>query len=94
MLKALIARIAHHERMLDERAEENGKQKLSKSSFSPCDYPPREKNGRTVTRKIETLDDDELYLPCHYFTLVGGTSTGGYDLSFLSWITVADLLRD
>jgi hypothetical protein len=85
MLKALMDKIAYFEKDLDKDVEASGKRKLSESSFSPCGYPPREVNGTTVQRTPHTLDDDELYLPCHYFTFIGGTSTGGYVLSFLSF---------
>jgi hypothetical protein len=87
MLKALMDKIAYFEKELDKDVEASGKRKLSESSFSPCGYPPREKkkrNGTTVQRAPHKLEDDELYLPCHYFTFIGGTSTGGYVLSFLS----------
>lgn len=84
MLKALMDKIAYFEKELDKDVEASGKRKLSESSFSPCEYPPREVNGTTVQRAPHKLEDDELYLPCHYFTFIGGTSTGGYVLSFLS----------
>jgi len=84
MLKALMAKIAYFEKDLDKDVETNGKRKLSESSFSPCEYPPREANGTTIQRAPHKLEDDELYLPCHYFTFIGGTSTGGYVLLFFS----------
>jgi hypothetical protein len=85
MLKALMAKISYYEKELDKDVETSGKRKLSESSFSPCEYPPREVNGTTVQRASHMLEDEELYLPCHYFTFIGGTSTGGYVLSFLSF---------
>jgi len=94
MLKALIVRIAFHEKDQDRGVEANGKRLLSESSFSPCEYPPREINGETVENDPQTLEDDELYLPSHYFSYVGGTSTGGYVLSFLSRNAFADFARD
>ncbi len=30
-----------------------------------------------VATPIEGLEDSHLFLPCHYFTYIGGTSTGG-----------------
>jgi hypothetical protein len=78
-----MGKIAVWEAKLDKDTEADGMRKLSESSFSPCEYPPREVNGTLVQRAIQRLDPDELYLPCHYFTFIGGTSTGGYVLSFL-----------
>ena len=77
MLRELMKKIAISERELDIDAEANGERQLSESSFSPCEYPDLEVNGALVPRPIETLEDDERYLPCHYFTFAGGTSTGG-----------------
>jgi hypothetical protein len=77
MLRELMIRIARFERELDLGLEANGERRLSESSFSPCEYPPLYVNGTITPRLIESLDDDERYLPCHYFTYAGGTSTGG-----------------
>ena len=77
MLKGLMDKIALCERDLDRDAEGSVEHQLSESSFSPCEYPPIEVNGMTTQRSITQLDDDQLYLPCHYFTFAGGTSTGG-----------------
>jgi hypothetical protein len=30
-----------------------------------------------VSTPIDGLKDSHLFLPCHYFTYIGGTSTGG-----------------
>jgi hypothetical protein len=76
MLKDLMDKIAQCERDLD-KVEGSAERKISESSFSPCEYPPIEVNGATMQRSITRLDDDQLYLPCHYFTFAGGTSTGG-----------------
>lgn len=86
MLRDLMTKIGQCERDLDRDVEASGERQLSDSSFSPCDYPPIEMNGTTTQRLIGTLDDDQLYLPCHYFTFAGGTSTGGYVISFPSRI--------
>jgi hypothetical protein len=36
----------------------------------------------TITKDAEgndtELDEADLFLPCHYFNYIGGTSTGGY----------------
>jgi hypothetical protein len=90
MLRELMNKIATFEKELDVGAEENGERRLSESSFSPCGYPDLEVNGELVPRQIDTLDFDERYLPCHYFTFAGGTSTGGSVISFPRWTTHAD----
>ena len=77
MLKDLMDKIAQCERDLDRDVEGSVERRLSESSFSPCEYPPIEVNGTAMQRSITQLDDDQLYLPCHYFTFAGGTSTGG-----------------
>jgi hypothetical protein len=33
--------------------------------------PTTDTNGESI------LDESDLYLPCHYFNYIGGTSTGG-----------------
>jgi len=68
-----VREIANTERDLDRDAVSNGRPQLSESSFSPCQYPAQKLGQRT----IRELDDEERYLPCHYFTFAGGTSTGG-----------------
>lgn len=83
MLSELMSKIAECEKELDRTDVINGEpvangRSLSESSFSPCEYPPIEVNGKIVARNPDSLDDDQLYLPCHYFTFIGGTSTGGY----------------
>lgn len=57
-------------------------------SFCPLPYPPfasqvrltstEERYGRVHYKDdgIEALDPARRYLPCHYFDLIGGTSTG------------------
>lgn len=82
MLKYLMSRIAQYEQQLDSINEENGEhlnteRRLSESSFSPCPYPPSEVRGEMVPPDLKGMEDDQLYLPCHYFTFAGGTSTGG-----------------
>lgn len=83
MLKELMSKIALQERDLDKIDDAKGvtlqgERRLAESSFSPCEYPPIEINGTVVPRNLHDLEDDQLYLPCHYFTFAGGTSTGGY----------------
>jgi hypothetical protein len=90
MLRELMNKIATFERELGIDAEESGERQLSESSFSPCEYPDLEVNGELVPRQIDTLEDDERYLPCHYFTFAGGTSTGGSVVSFPRRTTHAD----
>lgn len=86
MLKALMLKIAQHEKYLDRMDDANGEpvnseRRLSESSFSPCEYPPIEQKGKLEARNPNELEDEQLYLPCHYFTFAGGTSTGGYILN-------------
>lgn len=81
-MKELMRRVGAEERRLDS---------MVKSSFGPGIYKPRAGetiDGRPgtasshprpiVPSSLEGLDDGDLFLPCHYFTYVGGTSTGGY----------------
>ena len=35
-----------------------------------------------IVNSTEGLQDSELFLPCHYFSYIGGTSTGGYVVCF------------
>lgn len=100
MLKDLMIKVAHCEKELDRIDEENGEHmntelRLSESSFSPCAYPSIEINGQTRVRDPNTLEEDELYLPCHYFTFAGGTSTGGLISIMLSRfrMSVRDCLK-
>ncbi|KAH6719339.1 acyl transferase/acyl hydrolase/lysophospholipase [Leptodontidium sp. MPI-SDFR-AT-0119] len=81
IMKELMRRVGAEERRLDS---------MVKSSFGPGIYKPRAGetiDGRPgtasshprpiVPSSLEGLDDGDLFLPCHYFTYVGGTSTGG-----------------
>jgi len=77
MLKALMEKIARFEKQMDMENERNGKQLIGWSSFSPCEYPPIQRGGESEPRLIHELHEDQLFLPCHYFTYIGGTSTGG-----------------
>jgi len=38
----------------------------------------REHTRMPVATPIDGLQDSDLFLPCHYFTYIGGTSTGGW----------------
>jgi len=84
MLKELMNRIAYYEKHFDELEDKekgepgNDERRLAESSFSPLEYPPIVRNGELLPRIPNTLDNDQRYLPCHYFTFIGGTSTGGY----------------
>jgi hypothetical protein len=83
ILKELMRRVGVYEKHLDSRTE---------SSFYPGIYKPRvlesEEGSRPQTagsqqRPIvptptEGLNEGDLFLPCHYFNYIGGTSTGGY----------------
>ena len=82
MLKELMSKIAECEREIDRTDNINGEpvssaRLLSESSFSPCAFPGIQIDGKLVPRDPESLEDDQRYLPCHYFTFAGGTSTGG-----------------
>jgi hypothetical protein len=93
MLRELMKKIAISERELDIDAEANGERQLSESSFSPCEYPDLEVNGELVPCQVDTLEDDQRYLPCHYFTFAGGTSTGGSVASFPGRTTHTDRIK-
>jgi predicted esterase len=87
ILKELMRRIDQEERRLDSRTE---------SSFYPGLYkprvvrPPDDARPRTagsqqqeiIASSTEDLQEADLFLPCHYFTYIGGTSTGGYEFPF------------
>jgi len=74
-----MKKIGYHERDQARNDDpEDGARKLSESSFSPCEYKPVLINGEITATEVKEKEDDELYLPCHYFTYAGGTSTGGY----------------
>jgi len=51
-----------------------GQETPAASSFSPCDQPP---NVSTIPRDPEEQEDRKVFLPCHYFDYICGTSTGG-----------------
>ena len=88
-----MRRIGQEERRLDSRTE---------SSFYPGLYKPRDvrplddarprtagsQQQETIASPTEDLQEADLFLPCHYFTYIGGTSTGGYE--FLSNLTCND----
>ncbi|KAH7323806.1 acyl transferase/acyl hydrolase/lysophospholipase [Rhexocercosporidium sp. MPI-PUGE-AT-0058] len=82
VMRELMRHIGAEERRLDSRTT---------SSFYPGIYKPtnikpaEDSRPPTVDRRsssifatsTESLEDADLFLPCHYFTYVGGTSTGG-----------------
>jgi hypothetical protein len=77
-----MRRIGQEEKRLDPKAV---------SSFSPEVYKPTVYKSNSDSRpgtagsqqqpivpsSTEGLDEGDLFLPCHYFTYIGGTSTGG-----------------
>ena len=68
------------------------------SSFHPGVYKPTmaepgtqstisaadSQTGVVCATGTHGLEESDLYLPCHYFTYVGGTSTGGYIILYTS----------
>ena len=80
-----MRRVALEEKRLDPHTE---------SSFSPGIYKPRVDEAQSsvgsrpptagsqqrpvVPTSTEGLSESDLFLPCHYFNYIGGTSTGGW----------------
>jgi hypothetical protein len=51
----------------------------------------REHSRMPVATPIDGLEDSDLFLPCHYFTYIGGTSTGGWvQMNTLNNLTLTD----
>lgn len=88
ILKELMRRIGLEERRIDSRAESSFYPGVYKpraadaasdgrpgtASSHPQDIvgtPTTDAEGKNI------LDESDLYLPCHYFNYLGGTSTGG-----------------
>lgn len=67
----------------DEEKRMGREDEFAESSFSPCEYKPRDRRRRLTDIRISSatntvgLPNSSLYLPCHYFDYAAGTSTGG-----------------
>jgi len=79
VLKELMRRIGQEENRLDANVE---------SSFHPEVFKPTVKENErprtagsqqspVIGTPTANLQEADLFLPCHYFTYIGGTSTGG-----------------
>jgi hypothetical protein len=80
-----MRRVGIYEKQLDTETQ---------SSFSPGIYKPTEQASEqaseqgdrpqtgqerpVIATSTDGLDESDLFLPCHYFNYIGGTSTGGY----------------
>ena len=57
-------------------ADGTGQESQALSSFSPLDEPQNVSHSQTASRDGEE-GSGRLFLPCHYFDYICGTSTGG-----------------
>lgn len=78
VLKDIMRRVGELEKKLDSNTE---------SSFYPGIYKPRyvdlhiDDGSQHISATPTThLEESSLFLPCHYFTNIGGTGTGGYSV--------------
>jgi hypothetical protein len=83
-----MRRIGLEERRVDSRVDSSFYPGVYKprASIAASDERPVTANSHTQeivgtpTTNAEgesTLEESDLYLPCHYFNYIGGTSTGG-----------------
>lgn len=88
ILKELMRRIGLEERRVDSRVESSFYPGVYKprAAVAASDGRPGTTNSHTQdivgtpTTDAEgeiILEESDLYLPCHYFNYIGGTSTGG-----------------
>jgi hypothetical protein len=70
-----MSKIGKFEKKLDPATE---------SSFYPGIYKPRYVDAKIGSHAPAVgLRESSLFLPCHYFTYIGGTGTGGYVVTFI-----------
>jgi hypothetical protein len=81
ILKDLMRRVGEFEKKLNSTTE---------SSFYPGIYKPRcvdlhidDGSQHISATPTIGLEESSLFLPCHYFTYIGGTGTGGYSVPLI-----------
>ena len=76
--------IGVEEKLLDSRTTSSFYQGMykpfKKIASSETSRPPTGDSAfpTIVAESTEKLEEADMFLPCHYFTYVGGTSTGWY----------------
>lgn len=89
ILKALMDKIGDEEMRLDPQTESSSYPCMYKPRSNKTDGESHlsstwlsktsDADENIVATSTQGLPNSARFLPCHYFTYIGGTSTGGYE---------------